>query len=762
MFRTLIYLLYWSVQAVAFPILLLYLALRVIRTPLYRKRLAERFGFWRLAQPPSSPDRIWLHAVSVGEILTAVPLLRRLRQYHPAVNVYVSCTTLAGREIAEARLADLADGVFYAPIDYRFAVRGVLRRIRPSIVVVMETEIWPNLYRDARKFGSRLLIVNGRISDKAIGRYRGFRWFFGPVLSWADGILAQSAIAFDRYRELGATSVSNAGNLKYDFEPPPEPVSPGLAGFLDRSGASEIWIAASTMPAETPDDPDEDDVFIEVWRDLALRRPGSLAILAPRRPQRFDDAAAKLSSARVPFMRRSQLTSDSSVPLPGVLLLDTMGELAGLFSRAQAVFMGGTMVHRGGHNPLEPAVFAVPVVAGPHMENFQEIADEFSKAGAMVRVGRPDEIAGALERLLSDAGVRARIGQRSREIAEWRRGATSRALNEILRLLPAGLARPCHSWPRLLLLGPLALLWRGGVAAHRWAMSFYHSWLPAPIVSVGNLAMGGTGKTPFVLWLAESLRRAGRMPAVLTRGYRRRSKQPVTIVQPGEAAPVDLTGEEAQMYVRAGLPVGIGRDRWAAGQALYQLCRPQVYLLDDGFQHWALRRKTEIVLVDAIDPFRGGVFPLGRLREPFSALRRAHAVVLTRTQTGRRYEALEAEIRRFNPEALLFYSRLVPRVAQLLSGTPGAFCALGQPASFAQTLAALGIRPAFFEVFPDHHHYAEADLEPLSARAPYLVTTEKDYLNIPSHLAARLKIIPIPIAVEVDDGERLLKIPSLR
>lgn len=734
----------------------------MIRTPSYKERLGERFGFWRLKLPPSSPDRIWLHAVSVGEVLTAIPLLRRLRESHPAVNVYVSCTTLAGRDIADSRLAGLVQGVFYAPVDYRFAVRRVLRLVRPTLVVVMETEIWPNLYRDARKFGARLVVVNGRISDKAFPRYRPLRWFFAPVLQWADRIMAQGAVSFERYRELGATSVENAGNLKYDFEPNPQEIPSDISAFLARLDAAEIWIAASTMPPETPDDPDEDDVFVEVWRDLSVRRPKSLAVLAPRRPQRFDEAAARLAAAGIPFVRRSLLATADVPVLPAVLLLDSIGELASLYSRAQAVFMGGTLVHRGGHNPLEPAAFGVPVVAGPHMENFQEISDEFTASEAMLRVRSPAEVAAALARILPDGKRREAMGRRSREIAARRRGATARAANEILRLLPLGLARPCHSWPRRLLLTPLSWVWRAGVALHRRTMSHYYSWLPAKVISAGNLAMGGTGKSPFVLWLAGCLREKGMRPAILTRGYRRRHGRGVIVIQPGESASVEATGEEAQTYVRAGFAVGIGADRWAAGQALTARCRPGVFILDDGFQHWAIRRKCDIVLIDAIDPFRGGVFPLGRLREPFKALRRAGAVVLTRTEPGRRYTALEDEIRRWNRDVPLFYSRLVHGAVPRREGVPGAFCGLGQPASFVQTLAAMGIEPAFLETFPDHHHYGRQEIERLRQRAPYLLTTEKDALNIPAGLASAFDVVPIPVRVELDEAGRLLAIDCLQ
>jgi tetraacyldisaccharide 4'-kinase len=387
------------------------------------------------------------------------------------------------------------------------------------------------------------------------------------------------------------------------------------------------------------------------------------------------------------------------------------------------------------------------------MENFSEIAAAFRRADAVVTVERPADLAAAVESLLLDEPRRLALGARGRQLADLRRGATARAAARAAELHDAALPRPGR-------FQPLSLLWLAGVAVHR-ALSCFRLDLPSrPTISIGNLAMGGTGKTPLVLWLAERLAARGLKPAVLTRGYRRSSTEPVIVLLPGQPASVGQTGEEAQFILRAGhAALAIGADRQAARWALERIYRPGFYLLDDGFQHWRTRRHLDIVLIDALDPFRGGVFPHGRLREPFSALRRAGAVVITRTQPGRIYAGLRAEIRRHNASAPIFLARTTAALPDLPPGAvPGAFCGLGQPQAFLETLRALGVEPAFFEVFPDHHHYAEADLAPLAARAPLLLTTEKDLLNIPPALAARLNIRAVPSALEVEDGDRLLEL----
>lgn len=717
---------YWTLQALAFPFLLLYLAVRIARNPAYARRVTERFGTLPRPLHRTVPGAIWLHAVSVGEAITATGLLRRLREQMPHTPVYVSCATLAGRAMAEQKLAGLAAGIFYAPVDYRFAVRRVLRALKPSLVIVMETEIWPNLYRDARRSGAGLLVINGRISDKALPSYRRWAWFFREALAWPNVILAQDATAAARYRELGATRVIEAGNLKYDFDPNATRIAAPVAALLERIAPERVWIAASTMPPAEPGDPDEDDIVLDAFQSLPGRQ---LLILVPRRPERFDSAAGKLAARGIAFVRRSQLTAESDLTLPSVLLLDTIGELSGLFRAAHAVFMGGTFPHRGGHNILEPAAFGVPIVTGPHMENFTEIAAAFRSAGAVLTIDNPAELAPAVQRLFADKA----IGETGRALSDQQRGATARAIAHIHEAYDQALVRPPS-------FNPLSHLWLAGMAVHRWLANFDLDLPGQPVISVGNLSMGGSGKTPFVLWLTERLAREGRKPGVLIRGYR---------AAPGQ------DGEEAELIRRAGhAVVGVGADRRAARWELERTSHPDVYVLDDGFQHWRTRRDLDIVLIDSIDPFRGGVFPRGLLREPFSALGRADVVLITRTDEGRVYSGLIAEIRRHNATVPIFLARTVADPPPAIEA--GAFCGLGQPESFRRTLHDLGIEPLFFETFPDHHHYQPVELRALAARAPALLTTEKDLLNIEPALAAECRVHAVPMRMVIEDEERLL------
>lgn len=720
------------------------------------KTLPERLGFLPIPYIQTIPGAIWLHAVSVGEVLACVELVRRIRMEFPNSPVFVSVTTLAGRATADQKLAGMAR-VFYAPVDYVFAVRRILRSLRPSLVIVAETEIWPNLFREVKRIDAGLLVVNARISDKAAPKYLRHKWFFRHVLCWPDRILTQSEEHARRYVGAGAAPerVAAAGNLKYDIVP-----STADTDLIRRFAPSRVWIAASTMP------PDEDDTVIAAFQELAPRYPGLLLVLAPRKPERFDEAAAKLERAGVPFVRRTAL---GPLPLPGVLLLDTIGELSGLFPSADAVFMGGSIVTHGGHNVLEPAFFGKACIVGPYMQNFQDIADQFRAAGALVEIRSPGELAGAVERLFENPGD---LGERARRCAEANRGAAARAMADIEWLYRERFPRHRRSTPELVVMWPLSKLWKWGGARRQRRFLANRKRLRSPVISVGNITTGGTGKTPLVLWLAERLPE----PAILTRGYGRQSTDKFLILGPGAAAPVRLTGDEPQLFLRAGtVVVGIGPDRAEAGRRVEARFSPKIIILDDGFQHLRLERDFDLVCVDALNPFGGKeLMPLGRLREPLDSLARADAIVLTRTEAARSLDAIEREVRQYNSRAPLFRTRTmaegwIDAAARLPAQPPvpaGAFCGLGNPQSFWSTLDALGMPPVVHFEFSDHHAYRPAEIKRVvsqlrAAGAASVLTTEKDYLNLPEgweDLFGPLRVYYLRIRIEVDGGDELIRI----
>jgi 3-deoxy-D-manno-octulosonic-acid transferase len=452
--------------------------------------------------------------------------------------------------------------------------------------------------------------------------------------------------------------------------------------------------------------------------------------------------------------------------------------LSGLFSLADAVFMGGTLAKRGGHNILEPACFGKPVVLGPHMENFQAIATEFRAAAAVVEIGKPEELAPAVTWLLTDRAGAEAIGRAARECAAAQRGASRRAIDAVKPLYRNALPRyrPAMPWYALRL--PLARLWEWGGRRKQANDLMDMKRLDVPVVSVGNLTMGGTGKTPCVLWLARHLAARGHKPGILTRGYGRSSSESQLALAPGDPVRAEHCGDEPRIFVRAGVaPVGVGADRVAAGRLLRNRFLSDVVLLDDGFQHRRLARDVDIVLLDALDPFGGGnVFPLGRLREPLASLERADIVVITRSDLAGTANMVEGAVARWNPKASVFRACVAPEAwvdhrtgAEHPIGTAplrsvGAFCGLGNPHSFLRTLRRLGIELQDWIEFEDHHRYRPHELRRLAAQflasgAEALLTTEKDTMNLcdsADDLLAPLPLYWLRVRMTVDREQAFL------
>ena len=775
-----IYFLYRVLLLLAFPAVLAYFLVRGLRQPAYFTSLPHRLGYLsRRTFRQTVPGAIWLHAVSVGEVLSVMELARRLRAEFPHAPLFVSTATLAGRATAREKLSGIVNGIFYAPIDHVFAMRRVLRTMRPAMVLVVETEIWPNLFREAKRAGCALAILNGRISDRTAQRYRRHRWFFREVMRWPDAVLVQSETMRERYLSIGTppNRVSVGGNLKYDVVPTEsDPQSPARL-FIEGLGPAEIWIAASTMPPASAGDVDEDDAVIAAFQALAPDHPRLLLLIAPRKPERFDVVASKLTEAGVRFVRRSSL--QGQLQLPGAILLDSIGELGGLFSLADVVFMGGTLAARGGHNVLEPAFFAKPIICGPHMENFQEIAQEFRARGALVEIGAPAGIASAVAGLLAERGRAAELGRRALACAELKRGATERTLSVIREITADSSPRYLPNLAAFFFGWPVSLAWRTVSALQRARNMRRRRKLNASVISVGNVTMGGTSKTPFVLYLAEQMRRAGRRTGILSRGHGRQSLARHLILEPGERVKVSQSGDEPQIFLRRGVaPVGIGADRFDTGQILQERFGTDVLILDDGFQHVRLERQVDIVLIDALAPFGGReVFPLGRLREPLTALMRADVIVITRSESERGTYNLQLALRRYNARAPIFRARTVPEswihlatgreipAREFLFDRVGAFCGLGNPASFRATLELLGIRPVDYINFSDHHAYSAHELRSLAhqfsaAKAQAAVTTEKDSINLCDgaiDLMAALPVYWLKIGVEIEREAEFLE-----
>jgi 3-deoxy-D-manno-octulosonic-acid transferase len=439
------YFFYRIVTAAGMFILAPYFALRGWRAGEPARALRERLGILppvivaRAGVGPRANDSnvgsIWIHAVSVGEVLAAKPLIEGIRRRFPGRLIFVSTTTETGQRLARERLQS-ADGIFYFPLDWVVPVRRALRAIRPALVIIMETEIWPNFLREANRAGAPVIFANARISEKSFARFQ--RWeflvgaFFARTMRDANLFLAQTAEDSTRLLAMGADEerVEVTGNLKYDAEPP---AIGGFGAWLEREiRRQERWpvlVAGSVVAGE-------EDAVLAAY-DLVQRQwRHTLLVLAPRKPAQFDAAAEIVAAGGWKVVRRSRL--DSAATLDDdtdVLLLDSIGELAGLYSLADATFVGGSLVPAGGHNVLEPAWFSRPPAFGPSMENFREMADQFLDAHAGVQVTSGQGLGKVWIQLIQDDKMRERMGKSARALSERNRGATERSLDRIAGML---------------------------------------------------------------------------------------------------------------------------------------------------------------------------------------------------------------------------------------------------------------------------------------------------------------------------------------
>ena len=482
----------------------------------------------------------------------------------------------------------------------------------------------------------------------------------------------------------------------------------------------------------------------------------------------------------LPFVRRSETSAEApgQLSLPGVLLLDTIGELSSVFGLANVAFVGGSIAPRGGHNVLEPAMAGVPVIVGKHTYNFESIIRDFRAADAIVEASNAEELFTTVSSLLSDVEQAHALGARGQQLVAQKRGAAGKIVELLRPLIASAFRPPLQNVVGRALLWPVALAWEFGgrvkrTRSLRWAND--QSPLRVPVVSVGGLTVGGSGKTPITQYLVSGLKQRGFEPAILTRGYGRRSPAEYVIVGPGKMVSAALTGDEAQILIRSSaVPVGIGTNRYQTGQRLLaKHPETDVMVLDDGFQHAQILRELDVVVIDGLDPLGGGeVVPLGRLREPLRALVRADVFVVTRAEDDNLYKVSEERLRRWNDAAPVFRARLAKQtwrdssageeLIELGTRRVGAFCALGNPQNFWNTLTSLGLEVAFRWEFQDHHAYKPTELQRIAKQARFhgaelLVTTEKDRVNCPEGFEAMiepLRLVWLEIGYVVDDERR--------
>jgi 3-deoxy-D-manno-octulosonic-acid transferase len=407
---------------------------QAVRYKKYVGSLGQRMGYLPVSFNIDGDASIWIHAVSVGEVLTARPLISDLKRRYPKLRMFLSTTTMAGQQLARRSVQDV-DAVFYFPFDLGFVVRRTLDLVRPKLFVMMETEIWPNLLRECRERGIKTAVVNGRLSARSYPRYRMIRPMMRRVLEHIDKFLVQSEESARRFIDLGAdpARVVVTGSLKFDSLDVSSTALQARARervlrYFRVPASRPVIVAGSTMKGE-------EALVLRAFRRVRATSPNAMLVLAPRNPERFGEAEQLARGEGWKVARRSDLAVDTE-PRVDIVILDTIGELATVYQIATIVFVGGSLVATGGHNVLEPAVFGKPIIFGPHMQNFLEIADAFVTNAAGVQLADESQLEEAFLSLMSDPVRRARLGAAARALVEANRGANEKSVTVLSTLLP--------------------------------------------------------------------------------------------------------------------------------------------------------------------------------------------------------------------------------------------------------------------------------------------------------------------------------------
>ena len=411
-----------------------YFLYQALRHSKYIGSLRQRLGYLPVSFNLDAEPSIWIHAVSVGEVLAARPVIVELKKQYPTLRLFLSTTTRTGQTLARQGVSEV-DGVFYLPFDWTFTVRRTLRRVRPRLFVMVESEIWPNLLRECRTRGVKTVVVNGRISHRSFPRYRLVKGWFRRVLANVDRFCVQGEETSRRLLALGAdpARIVITGSLKFDAlqtVPVPGRGPQRVLRFFRLRTGRPVLMAGSTLRGE-------EEPVVRAFNRLRTTHggQGALLVIAARHPERFAEVERLCRQEGLSTIRRTELSIDAE-PRVDAVILDTIGELAHLYQIATAVFVGGSIVPAGGHNILEPAAHGKAIVFGPYMQNFSEIAETFLTNGAALRVQSEGELEEALLSLMADPVRRARLGAAARALVVANRGAKDKTMAAIAEVLP--------------------------------------------------------------------------------------------------------------------------------------------------------------------------------------------------------------------------------------------------------------------------------------------------------------------------------------
>ena len=783
---------------------------RSVREKGFVERIRQSLGFFpeHALDKVEKKDCIWVHAASVGEIVATSPLIKEFRKEFPKSPILVSVVTTSGYEMANRIIKD-ADAIIYFPLDLPWLAGHVLRRIRPRVFLPVETELWPNFLKTARKIHVPVMMVNGRISDKSVKQYKHLHSLLRDMIGTVKLFAMQSPIDAEYIKRLGAPPelVTITGNTKFDQTY--TDVSPEEKQAIIRSMGLEqndgIFLAGSTHRGE-------EEPVLQAFCAVRKTHPHARLVIAARELLRTTEVVHLCRKAGFTVTTRTRLQHEEPHD-EDIVILDTIGELGRVYSIGDVVYVGGSLVPHGGHNILEPAAHGKAIIVGSHMFNFKDTYALFKNRDACITVHNGAELAREVTRLFDEPEHRHRMEEETRAIVSENKGASRKSAILLHQMLDAyeSCAENFHRvrstqkitnfqtyfidlvhskkvegfFPNVIM-GILyifsliyGLLVNIKLAGYKYGV-FKRDHLDCFVISLGNVTVGGTGKTPTAQRLARDIRDMGYRVVILNRGYRAKWHGDVGIVSDGRRLHMDAAeaGDEAYMLAKhlPQVPVLIGAERAKTGRYAMEHFGAEVAILDDGYQHWQLERDLDILLVDAVNVFGNGyILPRGTLREPVSHISRADVCLMTKVDQAAEgsCDYIRKTVHHYNPKAQIFESIHQPRCfiplsdwyvniagegidVSLMKGKRiMAVSAIGNPASFEQTLSDIGAVIVESLRYPDHHDYTMSEMADVFQQAENvgveaIVITEKDAVKIPADVAREKWSIPVyVICVEV-------------
>ena len=783
--------------------------IRSIRERGFVERIRQSFGFFPKGalDPVAKKNCIWVHAASVGEIVATSPLIKEFRREFPKSPILVSVVTTSGYEMANRIIKD-ADSIIYFPLDLPFVSESVFKKIFPRVFLNVETELWPNFLKAAREHQVPVMMVNGRISEKSVKRYKYMFSILRDMIGTVQLFAMASSVDAGYVKQLGAPEdlVIVTGNTKFDqtYTDVTDAQRAKILSDMGLTDAKEIFLAGSTHRGE-------ENFVLKAFKAIREDHPKARLVIAPRELLRTREVVALCKAAGFTVGTRTELQKR---PPKGedIIILDTIGELGQVYSVGNVIYVGDSLVSHGGHNILEPAAHGKAIIVGHHMENFKDLHALFKNRNACVTVKDADELAAQAKKLFDEPAERQRLEEETIKIVHENRGASRKSavllrqmLTEyeakenarrlrttekienvqtyFLKLIHDEEVRGAFTPLMIFVMYLASLVYKGLVNLRLLGYDLGFSGkerLKCFVISLGNITVGGTGKTPTAQRLAKEIRDMGYRVVILNRGYRAKFYGEVGIVSDGKTLKMDATeaGDEAYMLAKhlPNVPVLIGARRAVTGQYAIENFGAEVVILDDGFQHWQVIRDLDILLIDAVSVFGNGhLLPRGTLRESISHISRADVCLMTKVDQAREgsCELIRETVQKYNAAAQIVESIHEPRclipladwsvdlagegvsVETLRGRKVMAVSAIGNPASFERTLSDLGAEIISSLRYPDHHDYTVAEMEDILRRAEsfaaeMIVVTEKDAVKIPDEVARQAWSIPIyVICVEV-------------